>query len=88
MSDNINIYAKITGYTKSGKEVINTNEFSVFQTNTETTHRILAGDNPLQLYKDWVKDTYPEELYSIHLTDLSNWEKSHDSEWEIKVDYI
>jgi len=93
MSDNITIYATLTGYTKSGKEVVERSTFNVFQDPTLVTNKILENKDPIDAYKQWVLNTYNNDgcstgYGSLHIQELNTWIDSLDDEWIIKIDMI
>lgn len=62
MSTNFYIYASRDCIAKkTGFEFTQTREIDVWQTPTGITREILASDNPLQAYKDWVLSVSKEE---------------------------
>ena len=71
MSHNLEVWA----IKKNGKTLI----FNLWQTPTKVTDEILAGQNTLESYIEWVRQYPDKEAAEMHIAQLLEWMKASEA---------
>lgn len=79
MSMNLHVDGRQKAVLDSGKEIEIVKRFDLYQTPTEITDKAMKG-NPLEVYCDWVMETWGTEESVGHLERLKEWIKTMEND--------
>ena len=87
MSMNLHIKATQKAILASGKETEIVKRFDLYQTPTEITYEAIEG-NTLEVYYNWVIETWGTEESVVHLKTLKEWIKTMENEGYVIEFYV